>query len=90
MNQLSKIRAAGFAIREGDDDKVIISPIDELTQQQRVFILANKPAILQQLRIEKALQWLAGIGEEDPLIIAEVTEDTEKLNGLLEYIKHKG
>jgi hypothetical protein len=82
MNALLKIRAKGFSICE-DDGKLFVSPASDLDTQQLEYIKANKPAILQQLRIEKAYQWLAGIGEDDPLTISEFINDPEKLTGLL-------
>ena len=45
---LEKIKNNGFEI-ELDDDGFTVSPSEKLTEQQREFLKANKPQIMQEL-----------------------------------------
>ena len=90
MTPLNKIKQAGFTIEfttTKDGEALSIAPYSELKATQLAYLKANKPAIIQQLKTDKALLWLAGIGEDDPLTISEFINDPEKLTGLLAYIK---
>lgn len=52
MKLIQKITAAGFAAKLKGDG-LIISPRKNLTPEQIKFITDNKPAIVQELRVEK-------------------------------------
>lgn len=49
MRGMNRMRTAGFALAL-EDNALIVSPADRLTEEQRRFIRANKPALVALLQ----------------------------------------
>ena len=49
MRALNRMRTAGFALAL-EDNALVVSPADRLTDAQRAFIRANKPALVALLQ----------------------------------------
>ena len=48
MRALNRMRAAGFVL-ELDGGRLMVEPLSRLTEEQRAFICAHKPALVQLL-----------------------------------------
>lgn len=89
MTVLDAIRNKGFEIRPTTDG-IYISPIDALEENQRVWLVENKPLIRSALIAER-WQWFLSLATEHgihPYVVgAEFPSEQDRLD-LLEPLEH--
>lgn len=82
MIALDRIRRQGFDLKPVPDG-LYIDPIDELTEEQRQWLIGNKPEIRQQLLIER-WQWFLSLSAEHgihPKVVgAEFPSESDRLD----------
>ena len=66
MPALARITEAGFNLRL-DNERLVVTPADRLTADQRAFIKANKTVLIAELRAESANDAAPAPAVADPL-----------------------
>lgn len=89
MIALDRIRRQGFTLKPVSDG-LYIDPINELTEEQRNWIIGNKPEIRQQLLLER-WQWFLSLSTEHGIhpdvVGAEYPTEQDKLD-VIEPAEH--